>query len=147
MAFSSKLERHSFPHRLSTGYEMNGVLVGPSEITLGHLPGSVLVDRMEDGVISTRRKRRKIRTYNLKYDLLHTDEWPTIWEFYEDYAEDIQYYFYINLYYFEPTVYANEWIGVNFMQEVNMKNFAPAAGEVGFTLAENIQATLTHALP
>jgi len=146
MAFASNTERHSFPHRITTGWELNGVTVGPGEIVLGHLPGSVLSNRFEDGVLQTRRKRKKIRTFNLKYDLLHSDEWPTLWQFYEDYAEQIQYYFYINLYYFD-TIYSNEWIGVNFAQETQMKNFVPILGEIGFDLIENVQATLTRTAP
>lgn len=147
MAFATVTERHSFPHRVSTGYELDGVCFGPSEITLGHTSGSILTDRFEDGVIATRRKRVKIRTYGFKYDMLHDDEWPTLWKFYDTYAEQIQYYFYINLYYFEPTKFTNEWIGVNFQQEISMRVFVPVVAEIGFTFVENIQATLTHTLP
>jgi hypothetical protein len=147
MAFTDNTSRHSFPHRVSTGYELDGVTFGPEEITLGHSPGSIIADKFEDGVIATRRKRIKIRTFGFKYPLLHDDEWPTLWKFYDTLAEQIQYYFYINLYYFEPTKFTNEWIGVNFQQEMNLRVFVPVVAEVGFTLIENIQATLTHTTP
>ena len=68
MAFADNDDRHSFPHRITTGHETNGVLFGPSEITQSHLDGDILVDKMEDGVFETRRRRRKVRTFTFKYD-------------------------------------------------------------------------------
>ena len=67
MAFTDNNDRHSFPHRISTGYEINGVTVGPSEITFDYLDGSILSTNMEDGVKKTRRLRREIRMFTFKY--------------------------------------------------------------------------------
>ncbi len=147
MAFTDNNDRHSFPHRISTGYEINGVTVGPSEITFDYLDGSILSTNMEDGVKKTRRLRREIRIFTFKYPVLDTDEWGAIWEFYRDKAEHELYYFFINLYYFDPINYSNEWIGVNFAQKMSMRNFVPVLGEIGIKFIENVQATLTHTGP
>ncbi len=147
MAFSDNNDRHSFPHRISTGYEINGVTVGPSELTWDYLDGSISRTNMEDGVFKTRRLRREIRVFTLKYPLLDYEEWDALWTFYNNKAEHELYHFFINLYYFDSTAYTNEWIGVNFMQKIPMRNFAPILGEMGIKLIENIQATLTHTDP
>lgn len=147
MAFSNNNDRHSFPHRISTGYEIDGIAVGPKEMLMGHLDGSILVSNADDGVMKTRRKRREIRTFTLTYESLESSEWSAIWTFYNDKAEHEYYYFFLNLYYFEPTVYTNEWIGVNFSQKMTVRNFVPILGSVGIKLVENVQATLTHENP
>ena len=147
MSFSDNNDRHSFPHRTSTGYEMDGVTVGPKEILMGHLEGSILSSNAEDGVLKTRRKRREIRTFTLTYDMLETSEWDVLWDFYNSKAEHELYHFFLNLYYFEPTAYTNEWIAVNFSQKMAMRNFTPILGSMGIKLVENIQKTLTHEAP
>jgi len=146
MSFTDNNDRHSFPHRISTGYEIDGVTVGPSEIASSHLEGDILATDYEDGVHKARRKRRKIRVFTFTYDILDSDEWNALWTFYDTKAEHELYYFYLNLYYFD-TVYANEWIAVNFAQKVELTNFVPILGKVGLKFIENIQATLTHVNP
>lgn len=140
MAFTDNADRHSFPHRRSTGYET--MTIGPSEITLGHLDGSILKTPFEDGIFQARRKRREIRTFIWQYDLLESDEWKVIWDFYKDKAEHELYYFYINLYYID-TFYDNEWIGVNFSQKINLRNWDVIFGTFSINLVENLQATAT----
>lgn len=146
MAFSDNNDRHSFPHRISTGYEINGVTVGPSELTWSHLDGSIIKDSFGDGVLKTRRKRREIRVFTFKYDILDTEEWQALWEFYNDKAEHELYYFFVNLYYLDNN-YDNEWIAVNYAQKIEMRNFDVILGNMGLKFIENIQATLTHQNP
>jgi hypothetical protein len=144
MAFATNSERHSFPHRIATGY--SSISFGPSDIELDHVEGSILRSDFEDGVPQLRRLRREIRRYNIKYDFLDTPEWKALWDFYNLKAEHELYYFYINLYYMDIQ-YTNEWIAVNFGQKVRMRNFDVVFGTTGITLIENVQATLTHVLP
>lgn len=144
MAFTSNADRHSFPHRRSTGYE--SLTVGPSEITMGHIEGSILVTSQDDGVVQTRRKHREIRTFTFQYDFLEYLEWKAIWDFYNDKAEHELYYFYINLYYID-TLYDNEWIGVNFGQKLAIRNWDVVFGTLNFRLVENLQATVTWTAP
>jgi len=146
MSFTDNNDRHSFPHRISTGHEIYGITVGPSEINSGHVDGSILVSNMEDGVAQTRRKRREKRTFILTYDFLEVAEWQALWDFYNDKAEHELHYFFVNLYYMDPT-YTNEWIGVNFSQKIDMRNFDVVFATFGIRLVENLQATLTHTNP
>ena len=146
MAFVSNNDRHSFPHRVSTGYAYNGVDFGPSEITQGHKEGSILVSEMDDGVLQTRRRRREIRTFSFTYDFLDDFEWKALWNFYNLKAEHELHYFFINLYYMDP-FFDNEWIGVNFPQKIEIRNFDVVFGNTGLKLVENLQATLTHVNP
>jgi len=147
MSFSSNNDRHSFPHRVSTGYEINNVSVGPMEIVRGYLDGSILKTNYDTGQFQTRRKRSEIRTFTFTYDsVLGEDEWNAIWTFYNDKAEHELYYFFINLYYFD-VYFTNEWIGVNFSQKFELTNFDNVLGKLGLKLVENRQATLTHEAP
>jgi len=147
MSFTNNNDRHTFPHRITTGYEINGVTVGPEDITRSHLEGDILTGRYETGVVQTRRVRKKIRIFEFTYPVLEYDEWDAIWTFYDTKAEHELYYFYINLYYMDSDRFSNEWIGVNFNQKIPMKHFDAVLGEIGMKLVENIQATLIHVNP
>lgn len=146
MAFTTNNDRHAYPHRINTGYNYNGKLIGPSEISFSHKDGSILTTDFEDGVVQTRRKRREIRIITLNYDFLEFVEWKALWDFYNLKAEHELYHFFINLYYMD-TLYPNEWIGVNYTQKMDMRNFDVVFGSTGLRFMENLQATATHVNP
>ena len=147
MSFTNNNDRHTFPHRITTGYEINGVTVGPEDINRNHLEGDILTNRYETGVVQTRRTRKKIRVFEFTYPVLEYDEWDALWTFYDTKAEQELYYFYINLYYMDSARFTNEWIGVNFPQKIPMDHFDAVLGKIGMKLVENIQATLIHVNP